>query len=472
MDRKPIFSDRESIARYITENGIRILNLCHVPEDGRLKTLSFSTNDKGRVDDVLEHGERVDGSSLFSFIEPGRSDIYIMPKAERSFVNPFATLPTLNVLCDYLDEDGKPLTVAPQNVLNRAEERLRSRSGITLNSLAELEFYIFTQQQTGILFRENPDRNYHESAPFASFENVRNEMLATMEIVGVATKYGHSEVGWRLDDNGTLMEQHEIELAPKGLEEMASSIAVAKWVIRNVCARHGLGVSFIPKVDLEHAGTGMHVHLCGMRNGKNITADADGKLSGEALEMIGGILTFAQSLSAFANPTPVSYLRFISRKESPMHVCWSARNRLALIRVPLWWSFRREAKEEEDCRETFEYRAPDAFANAHLLLAGVALAAEYGLGEPKKSAKTAEKLHAEHATGEKEFETLPVSCVEAAEFLERDRRFYETDGVFPEKLVDKTVEKLKAYKDRDLWKNLLSKETAMRNAIDQFLHWG
>jgi glutamine synthetase len=164
------FSEKEEIAKFITENDVKILNLCHIPEDGRLKTLSFSTSDKKRVYEVLDLGERVDGSSLFPYFEPGKSDIYIMPKFDRGFVNPFSTVPSLNLLCDYLDENGKPLEVAPKNVLARAEEKLRSSSGIVLKALAELEFYIICKQEAAMLFSGTSDKNYHESAPFSKFE--------------------------------------------------------------------------------------------------------------------------------------------------------------------------------------------------------------------------------------------------------------------------------------------------------------
>jgi hypothetical protein len=50
------FSGKEAVLKFISENNIRILNLCHIPEEGRLKTLSFSTANKNRVRDILEFG--------------------------------------------------------------------------------------------------------------------------------------------------------------------------------------------------------------------------------------------------------------------------------------------------------------------------------------------------------------------------------------------------------------------------------
>jgi glutamine synthetase len=466
-------SGKEAVVKYISENNIKILNLCHIPEEGRLKTLSFSTANKDRVHEILEFGERVDGSSLFSFIDPAKSDIYISPRVASAFADPFAILPTLNILCDYLDENGKPLVIAPQNVLRRAEEELQSSSSIALKALAELEFYIIAERQTDVLFPAPPDKNYHESSPFAKFEDIRNEILATLDVIGIPTKYGHGEVGYALESNGKIWEQHEIEFAPENLPDMADTIAVAKWAVRNVCLRHGVSVSFAPKIDLNHAGSGMHIHLCALKDGRNTVANHEGDVSIEAMSMIGGLLKFAPSLAAFGNPTPISYLRFIARSESPMHICWSARNRLALIRIPLWWKFKEKTGKTASCRETFEYRAPDAFANAHLLLAGLAVAANYGLKNSKESLKIAEDLQADPARREeKRFSVLPRSCAEAARNLAKDRKYYEAGGVFPRPLIEKTISKLNSYKDGNLWKELTSKPDASPKALSQYLHYG
>ena len=463
---------KEDVLKLISQNNIRILNLCHIPEDGRLKTLSFAISDPAKTEEILELGERADGSSLFSFLEPGRSDIYIMPRLQKLFINPFSLMPTLNILCDYLDADAKPLEAAPQSILARAEHRLFSSSDMTLKALAELEFYIISTQESAPLFLADPDRNYHDSAPFTRFEDIRNEILATLSIIGVKTKYGHSEVGRIAGKDGEFIEQQEIELAAQDLSRMAESVSVAKWVVRNVCAKHGLSVSFSPKVAVEHAGTGMHIHICALRNSKNVVANAAGTLSNEAMKMIGGILRFAPSLSAFANPTPISYLRFIARKESPMHICWSERNRLALIRIPLWRKLGKRNRETDECGETFEYRAPDAFANPYTLLAGITVAADYGLNNPREALKIVKDLHIGNGAEDRPLKSLPLSCSESADNLTRDRRLYESKGVFSTRLIDRTIESLKSYKDKNLWQKLANKPDETEKMLKQYRHYG
>jgi len=473
MPGKLNLSEKEDVVKFISERDIKILNLCHIPEDGRLKTLSFAASDEKRVYQVLESGERVDGSSLFSYIDPNKSDIYVMPKLETTFLNPFCSTPTLNILCGYLDENGNPLNIAPENILSRAEKKLHSSTNVTLKALAELEFYIISKLETEPLFSSVPERHYHESAPFSNFENLRDEILVTLTDIGISTKYGHAEVGKIQGKNGVVMEQHEIELMPQNLTETAETIAIAKWVIRNLCAKYGVSVSFSPKILIEHAGNGMHIHLCGLKDGRNIIAEPNGSLSVEAKLMIGGILSFSLSLTAFGNTIPVSYLRFVSRRESPMHVCWGARNRLALIRIPLWWNFKKTEEETDPCKRTFEFRAPDPSANAYLLFAGIAVATEYGLKNPEETLRVAEELHIEKtANGNKRFMLLPKSCSESAANLQKDRKYYEAEGVFPKAVIDNTIKKLKSYKDKALLQKLKSEPQRIEELVQKYMHYG
>jgi len=465
-------STRADIVKLIQEKNIKIINLCHIPEDCRLKTLSFTVKNRERLHEILEFGERVDGSSLFSYIDPDKSDIYILPKIEPCFVNPFSSISALNILCEYLDENGKPLDIAPENILLKAEEKLRSSTGIVLNALAELEFYIIYKQEETVFPRVS-ERNYHESTPFAKFENLRSEVLITLADVGIATKYGHAEAGGFRSKTGYVMEQHEIEFQPQNLSRMAETITIAKWVIRNICVKYGVSVSFAPKPTLEHAGNGMHVHLCGLKRNKNIVTDSEANLTPEAKQMIGGILKFAPSLTAFGNTIPVSYLRFISSEESPKYICWGKQNRLALVRIPLWWNFRNNFKETDSYRRTLEFRASDASANTYLLLAGIALAVEYGLRNPKEATKIAENLHTERMVkGNKKFRLLPQSCSESAELLRRDRKYYETDAVFPRRVIDVIINRLKSYMDKDLWEKLADRPEKIEDLLWKYLHYG
>lgn len=76
---------KEDIKRYIQQNGIRMVNFMYPAGDGRLKTLNFVINNQAYLDAILTCGERVDGSSLFPFIEAGSSDLYVIPRFRTAF---------------------------------------------------------------------------------------------------------------------------------------------------------------------------------------------------------------------------------------------------------------------------------------------------------------------------------------------------------------------------------------------------
>jgi len=64
------------LTNFSKEYGIQVVNFRYVAEDGRLKTLNFFITSEEYLKTILTHGERVDGSSLFSFVEAGSSDLY------------------------------------------------------------------------------------------------------------------------------------------------------------------------------------------------------------------------------------------------------------------------------------------------------------------------------------------------------------------------------------------------------------
>jgi len=114
---KPAYDfTRSDLMRFIEDHHIEMINFRYVGDDGRLKTLNFVINDRSYLDSVLARGERVDGSSLFPFIEAGSSDLYIIPRYRTAFVNPFSQVPTLDILCSYYDKDGNPLASSPEYI--------------------------------------------------------------------------------------------------------------------------------------------------------------------------------------------------------------------------------------------------------------------------------------------------------------------------------------------------------------------
>ena len=474
---------KKDIIKFVEKNNIRMLNFRYIGGDGRLKTLNFVINSKAHLDHILSTGERVDGSSLFSYIDASSSDLYVVPRYKTAFVNPFTETPTLDLLCSYYTSEGKPLPSSPENIIKRAHKMLKEKTGFTFEALGELEYYLLSE--VDYIYPIIEQKGYHESHPFSKWGAIRREAMKVISEMGGKIKYGHAEVGNIIHDDIEMV-QHEIEFLPASVEEAADQLVLAKWAVREVAYKYELEVSFAPKIIVGHAGSGLHVHARLVKDDKNMMVDGSG-LSDTAKKLIAGFLKLSPSLTAFGNTVPTSFLRLVPHQEAPTSICWGDRNRSVLVRVPLGWlgvdNMIRDAnpKEPEDesghvrmNTQTVELRSPDGSANVHQLLAGMTVAALYGL-ESEDSLKIADELYVSvdaSKVKDRKLEQLPASCHEAADMLLKDRDIYEKYGIFPPGMIDKLAKDLKAYNDKNLSEKMFGNADALKEIVRQFIHCG
>ena len=111
---------KKDLIKFIEENNIEAVNLRHMGGDGKLKTLNFVVTNKSDLDHLLSAGERVDGSSLFDYIDSASSDLYIVPRYKTAFVNPFSTIPAIDILCTYYTREGVRLPSSPDSSITSA----------------------------------------------------------------------------------------------------------------------------------------------------------------------------------------------------------------------------------------------------------------------------------------------------------------------------------------------------------------
>jgi len=490
LQKPPADFTRADLLRVIVEKGIERITFHYTALDGKLKELRIPVADAAQAESVLAEGERADGSSLFKgMVDAAVSDLYVVPVYRTAFLNPFDDA-GLDFICRYLTKDGEPAPFAPDNVLARAAGIVRANTGLETRALGELEFFLLGEA-AGNLFVPPKQQGYHGSGPFIKSGPILNEMVRHITRITGAVKYAHSEVGFldrvqseNPEIDGRRAEQLEIEFLPRPIAEMADDLVIARWIIRNVAARHGCVATFAPKIEDGVAGNGLHVHMELARDGRSVMTGADnpvgaaGRLSEEARRLIGGLLEYADTLTAFGNTVSAAYLRLVPHQEAPTRICWSDFNRSVLIRVPLGWnnlqglSRRVNPRDVEDfsrieSRQTVELRSPDGSANVHLLLAGLAMAAAWGFGGAKSilvPGKTpldlAEYLYVkgnifDDAELLKRLPELPASCVASGRLLLAKRGLYERDGVFPASVIDYAARSLDAEKDEFMNQTLL-----------------
>lgn len=482
--KKPSFEfTRDDIIKFIEAKGISMLNFRYVADDGKLKSLNFVPYSMEHLETILSIGERVDGSSLFSFVESGSSDLYIIPRYRTAFVNPFTQSPALEILCSFYNSEGKPLESSPEYILRKAYARFREETGLRMKAFGELEFYVKSSKDD--LYPLVDQKGYHQSKPFAKFEDLRVEALELCARAGCKIKYGHSEVG-SFTSEGEDFEQHEIEFLPVDIDEAVDQLVIAKWILRMLGFEYGVEVSFAPKITVGKAGSGMHIHMMLEKDGRNIMVE-NGKLSDTARKMIAGILDLSKALTAFGNTIPTSYLRLVPDQEAPTTICWGDRNRSVLVRVPLGWIG--AVNMIKDCnpydnfevsdfpaKQSIELRSPDGSADIYKLFAGLVIAVQHGL-EMENALTVTEMLYVNYNTFNSEnkakyisLESLPSSCWESADCLVERRKLFEKDGIFPAGVIDNVVAKLKSFDDKDLSRRLFNKQDEIQRLVRQYLH--
>jgi len=483
LGKPPDEFTKRDIIRFVESNNIEMLNFRYVGGDGRLKMLNFVINSKEDLDMLLSVGERVDGSSLFSYIDAASSDLYVVPRYKTAYLNPFTSRPTLDLLCSYYTKDGEPLPSSPENVLRKAVESLKAATGMEFEALGELEYYVFSDKHE--VYPTDPQKGYHESPPFSKWEQLRYEAMKTIAESGGRIKYGHTEVGF-ISEEDHEMEQHEIEFQPVAVEDAADQLVVAKSILRMMGYKHNVPISFAPKIVVGHAGSGLHIHTRLTRGKQNVLVEG-GHLSDTARKAIAGYLRLARSLTAFGNTIPLSYLRLVPHQEAPTNICWGDRNRSTLVRVPLGWlgvsDMIMDANPQETSefatqgeKQTIEFRAPDGSASIYYLLAGLVVAARHGL-QMENALEYANKLYVDvnifddkHKELQESLPQLPASCWESAQCLLDDRGIYEKDGVFSPAVIDGTVEILRSYNDADLSECLFGKDEEIQKLVDEYIY--
>ena len=486
LGKDPLEFTKADIIKYVMEEGIRHINFQYPAADGRLKTLNFVINDAAYLDEILSCGERVDGSSLFSFIEAGNSDLYVVPRFRTAYMDPFCELPTLNFLCSFFNKDGEPLESSPEYTLHKACVAFKEATGMEFQAMGELEYYVIDNDDE--CFPAVDQKGYHESAPYAKFGEFRQLCMNYIAKAGGMIKYGHSEVGnFALD--GKIYEQNEIEFLPVNAEYAAEQLMIAKWIIRNLAYASGLDITFAPKITVGKAGSGMHIHFRLMKDGVNQMLK-DGVLSDDAKRAIAGMMTLAPSITAFGNTNPTSYFRLVPHQEAPTNVCWGDRNRSVLVRVPLGWTSKKDLCSQANPleksstaydtsqKQTVEMRSPDGSANIYLLLAGLAVAARSGFENPD-ALKVAEKTYVNvniHKEENQELldslSVLPDSCAASADCLAEQRAFYEAKGIFSAAMIDGIIADLKKFDDRTLRQDLGSDTYKILALVEEFFHCG
>ena len=437
------------VVRLVQEEGVEVVDFrfCDLP--GLMQ--HFSTPAHALTEEGFEEGYGFDGSSIRGFQEIQESDMILVPDPNTAVIDPFREFKTLNLNCFVRDPvTGDPYSRDPRFVAKKAEEYLVS-TGLADTAYfgPEAEFYIFndvrfhqdqhsasysvdsiegiwnsnTDERPNLGFKPRYKEGYFPVPPMDHFQDLRSEMILTLEKVGIETEVQHHEVG--------TAGQAEIDMRFDTLLAMADKLMLYKYVTKSVAWAHDLSVTFMPKPLFQDNGSGMHCHQSLWKAGEPLffSETGYGGLSNMARWYIGGLLTHAASILAFAAPTTNSYKRLVPGYEAPVNLVYSQRNRSAAVRIPLY--------SKSPKAKRIEFRCPDPSANPYLAFAAMLMAGLDGVQNriepPDPVDKDLYDLPPEELA---QVPQVPGSLEEALTALENDQDYLLAGGVFTPDLIE------------------------------------
>jgi len=434
------------------ENGAKVVDLRFMDFPGLWQ--HFTVPIRELEESSFEDGYGFDGSSIRGWQPIHASDMLVVPDATTAKMDPFYEAPTLVLICNIVDPvTREPYTRDPRNITQKADAYLKSSGiGDVAYFGPEAEFFIFddirfestrfsafyeidsvegnwnTGRDEGpnLGYKPRHKEGYFPVPPMDKFQDLRTEMVLTLENLGIETEAQHHEVA--------TAGQAEIDMRFKPLLQMSDQLMWFKYVLKNVAYRHNHTVTFMPKPLFEDNGTGMHTHISIWKEKQPLFAgDKYAGISQEALYGIGGILKHCRALTAFTNPTTNSYKRLVPGFEAPVNLAYSSRNRSAAIRLPMY-STSPKAKR-------IEFRTPDPSCNGYLAFSAMLMAVIDGIqnkidpGDPLD--KDIYNLPPEELA---EIPSAPGSLEEAIEALKADQEFLLKGDVFTQDAIDMWIE--------------------------------
>jgi len=447
LDFTPKLQTAKDVLDFAKKHNVTMADFTFVDVPG---TLQHTSKPLHELEGVFEGGAGFDGSSIRGFQQIEESDMLLIPDVKSAYLDTFSSEPTVALLCDVKDPtSGKLYDSSPRTIAHRAVKHLEE-SGIADAAYfgPEAEFFVFdsvrfdqsakgafyeidsneaiwntgkAQEGGNLGYKIRHKEGYFPSSPMDTQQSLRAAMVREMELAGIKIETFHHEVA--------TAGQAEIDMERDEMLVMADKLMRYKYIVRNVAHRFGKVATFMPKPIFGDNGSGMHVHQSLWQNGKPLFAGNEyAGLSTMALHYIGGLLKHARALAAICNPTTNSYKRLVPGFEAPVNLIYSARNRSAAIRIPMY--------SQNPKAKRVEFRMPDAAANPYLCFSAMLLAGLDGIKNQIDPGKhTDVNLYKMDPAELAKIPHAPGSLSEAIDCLEADHAFLTDAGVFSEHFV-------------------------------------
>lgn len=395
---------------------------------------------------VFTEGLGFDGSSIRGFKEIDNSDMVLLPDPKTFVVDIFGAEPVGSLVCDVYEPGLKDRFINDARaVAQRAEKFLKDSKIADIAYYGpEAEFFIFDRVEFGggqnhafhriesleANWSENGEDNgsgykirnkegYFPMSPADQTADARRAMVAELKRLGIEVEKEHHEVA--------TAGQAEIDIKYDSLLSQADKIMLFKYAVKNVARAHGKTATFMPKPLFGDNGSGMHTHISLWKGTTPLFADPKGYagLSQTALWFIGGLLKHGRSLMALCAPTTNSYKRLVPGFEAPTNLAYSARNRSAAIRIPMY--------SATPASKRVEFRPADASCNPYLAFAAMLMA---GLDGIKNKIDPGTPANGNIYRNGASIPQVPDSLQESLISLEKDHEYLLAGDVFTKEMID------------------------------------
>ena len=439
-------ADAKTVLDFAKKHDAKILDLRFTDIPGLWHHVSYPIEQLTEA--TFEGGFGIDGSSIRAWAGIHESDMLLKPDANCHLLDPFTEVPTLVLVCDVVDPVTKQRYDRDPRYIARKAETYLAESGIADTAYfgAEAEFFIFDnvrfdqREQYGFYYidaeegRWNSGRaennlgyrpryreGYFPVSPTDHYQDLRSEMMLTMQSCGMDVECHHHEVA----SGG----QTEIDLKFDSLVRSADKMLLYKYIVKNVANRNGKTVTFMPKPIFGDNGNGMHTHQSLWKGGEPLFAgDGYAGLSQTALWYVGGLIKHGPALAAIIAPTTNSYKRLVPGFEAPANLAYSRRNRSAACRIPMY--------SPSPKSKRVEFRPPDPSCNPYMAFAAMLMAGLDGIENKMDPGQPLDKdiyeLDPEELSG---IPSMPGSLEDALDALQRDYAFLLKGDVFTEELL-------------------------------------
>ncbi len=323
---------RDEMLDYLkNEGGIKAVMVCFSDLEGKLHTLDYDKNFMVSSEDNLTF----DGSSVKGFSELGDSDLRL--KADWTS---FKWLPAdlfgpgkVLVFGNVCNGDGSLYASDFRANLASLSFELRGK-GVIVNVAPEVEGFIFKGEFAEQMFDERKGfelatmSGYFNSLPQDTLRLFIDKFAEVKRALGFENEKDHPEVA---------PAQFELNFRFTEMLNNADQIQIYKLLARQVAKSMGFTACFLPKPIAGLNGSGMHMNMSLSRDGVNsFYGEGDElSLSAEAYKFITGILYYAKDLCLAMNSSVNAYRRLDPNFEAPNEIKTSAKDRSAMVRVPI-----------------------------------------------------------------------------------------------------------------------------------------